>query len=106
MTTAEFNLLPLGDARLIGLEWGDDGDVRLSLWPAGTESDKLIVLLCRWSTDVRINLDFGNLSGPPLLWEAHLAVLETKRWRLVLDFGGSPSGAIELECNGVELIRG
>lgn len=105
ITTEAFDRLALGDARLTSLAWVGDVDVvlGLSLPKAGAP---LLWLLCRSVAGLRVSIDFGPLSGPPLVWEATLRPARGEGWHLRLDFAGAPTGAIDLDCLAVELLDG
>jgi hypothetical protein len=53
--------------------------------------------------NVRIDVDFGKLSGPGLAWEVRVTELEAGRRRVCFDFGGAPEGCIELDFDEVTI---
>ena len=59
-----------------------------------------------WATELTINMDFGRYAGAPFLWEATFSRLPLSRWRVRMDFGGTPKGDLSFECNQVRASLG
>jgi hypothetical protein len=101
LTPEAFDRLPLGDALLTSVGWIGATDVELVL---ELPRSRPLRMACRWVAGLRVDLDFGKLSGPPLVSDAALRPVDGGGWHLLLDFAGAPTGTIELDCNEVELL--
>lgn len=91
----------LGDARVRSISWqGDDLTIELALPPARDEQPSLF-LCFRNSCHVRINMDFEDLIGSPLLFSAEAEPIDSRGWTIRLEFEGAPKGEISLQCTEV-----
>ena len=97
-TIAEANALGLSDAAVVGIVWTNESrDLEFHLrLCSGSEA----VLICCWFTNLRIDLDFKNLSES-LTWEVRFTQLKNEIWHIEFDFGGAPEGIIALNCNEI-----
>jgi hypothetical protein len=91
----------LCDCFVVGVEW----DVPCLLIKAELAGRPNEVVMLRFHDvlNVRIDMNFGNLSGPALAWEVRVTELEAARRRVCFDFGGAPEGFIELEFGKVTI---
>lgn len=92
------NSINLCDAAIIGILWPNESNdlalhLRLSSGAKG-------ILNCFWFTNLKINLNFKDLSES-LTWEVRFKRSNKQTWHVELDFGGTPEGAIELDCNDI-----
>jgi len=89
----------LGDERVRSISWAnDDLLVDLAL-PSRPERNLCLrfVAIAR----LRIDLDYGEYVGLPLLFSAEAHELEPGRWKILFEFGAAPDGKIEFECEGI-----
>lgn len=93
----EIQKFPIGDARLTAIEWVGDTGLRLTLGLPGTP-DRVARLICDFVTELRIDLEFRDLSGSPLTWETTLTEIPGAGWHVLLDFAGAPDGTVEFDC--------
>ena len=101
-------LFPIGDARLLGIRWLENGrDVAIDLeLPLGQgQPGRRVTLMCEGATELSVQLEFGNLAGA-LLWEGDVSHPPGGGFSLLLDFGGSPEGAIRLRCSNLSIAAG
>ena len=95
----------LGDARLLTISWIDhDLVLELSL-SVMDPSVKNLRLHCKSVSELRLDLNFGDLTGSPLLWSASAHQLDSGIWEVLLDFAGAPQGQIEFECIEISASR-
>jgi hypothetical protein len=90
----------LGDYRLFTMAWVNNGE-NLTLVLSKTSIEWSLNLTFVWATKLRLDLDFGEMFGEPLLFEASFTPIEAGRWSVRLDFAGAPSGMISLDCNEI-----
>lgn len=94
----------LSDFRLTGLQWVNKGeDLVLTLREPGRNSAGDTSLSFRWVTDLRVDLDFGEYLGAPLIFNAIFKSNSTKTWSCELTFGAAPNGAIRFQCSDIFL---
>jgi hypothetical protein len=98
-TGAEF-LSGLGDARVATLSWIAN-DLRVDFLLPDRDSTHSLVF--RYVTRLKIDLDYGEHIGEPLLFDATVKVLETRQLAVALTFGAAPNGEIVFECNCVDV---
>lgn len=95
---AEANGLGLSDSAVVGIFWTNESrDVEFQLrLSSGSDAS----LICYWFSNLRIDLDFRNLTES-LTWEVRFTRSDEEIWHVEFDFGGSPDGTITLNCNEV-----
>lgn len=91
----------MSDCHVLGIGW-DFPCLLMKVQLAG-EAHKVVTLRFHNVVNVRIDMDFGKLSGPGLTWEVRVTELEAGRRRVCFDFGGAPEGCIELEFDEVTI---
>ena len=96
------NGLDLGDAAVIGIVWPNESN-NLALHLLLSSGTKAI-LTCFWFTNLRIDLDFKDLSRS-LTWDVRFTRSDKGIWHVEFDFGGTPRGVIELDCNGITFLE-
>ncbi len=91
----------LGDARVRSISWqGDDFMIELALPPARAEQPSLF-LCFRNSSQIRIDMDFGEYIEAPLLFGAEAELIDNRGWSIRFEFGGAPDGEISFQCTEV-----
>lgn len=90
----------LGDYRLLTMAWVNNGE-NLVLVLSKASIDWLVKLTFVWATQMRLDLDFGEMFSEPLLYEASFTQIETGGWIVKLDFAGAPTGFLSLACNDI-----
>ena len=104
--------LTLGDYTIQGFRWSESGDdIFISiqkpcdgLTSVGVEIEPtMFVLKFVWVERLKVAMDFGEYMGRPLLFDASFKHLPDLRWSVTLEFGVSPQGEIEFECNDIEI---
>lgn len=93
----EIRNFPMADVRLTAIEWVGDTGLRLTLSLPGHPA-RVARLICGFVTELRIDLEFRDLAGSPLTWDATLAEIPGAGWHVLLDFAGAPDGAVEFDC--------
>jgi hypothetical protein len=91
----------MSDCHVLGIEW-DFPCLLIKAQLAG-ETHKVVTLRFHNVVNARIDMNFGNLSGPGLTWEVTVTDLEPGSRRVCFDFGGAPEGYIELEFDEVAI---
>ena len=91
----------MSDCFVVGMEW--DFPCLLIKAKLAGHPDEVVTLRFHDVVNVRIDMDFGKLSGPGLAWEVRVTELEAGRRRVCFDFGGAPEGCIELEFDEVTI---
>ena len=95
-TEEQANSINLGDASVIGILWQNDSrDLALHL---ELNSGAVGILTCIWFTNLRIDLDFKELSES-LTWDVRFTRSDKQIWHVEFDFAGAPDGVLELDCN-------
>lgn len=93
----------LGDATLVALVWKDDDlVVTFGLSYGDPWPERLSLRFARVS-NLRVDIEFGEYVGSPLLFEAAFTNPSPNRWDVSLDFGAAPEGAITLLCTDILL---
>lgn len=93
----------LGDSRIRSVSWrGNDFVVELALPPGHAEEPSLF-LRGQEASKVKIDLDFGNYVGSPLLFEAKAEPIGTMGWLIRFEFGAAPDGEISFWCTDLAL---
>jgi hypothetical protein len=97
-TIAEADALGLSDSAVLGIVWRNESrDLEFQLrLCCGSEA----LLTCHWFTNLRIDLDFKDLSES-LTWKVCFARSQNTIWHIEFDFGGAPPGTIGLDCNEI-----
>lgn len=91
----------IGDARVRSVSWrGDDFIIELALPPDSPERRSLF-LCCRRACNVKIDMDFGEYIGSPLLFGVEVERIDNRGWAMQFEFGGAPDGEISLHCTDV-----
>jgi len=90
----------LGDYRLLTMAWVNNGE-NLVVFLSKVNTDWVLKIIFVWATQVRLDLDFGEMFGEPLLFEASFTLVEAGRWSVRLDFAGAPAGLLTLACNDI-----
>jgi hypothetical protein len=92
----------LGDAKVRSIAWTDeDLVIEFSLPGQVTRTRQLSF---KWVRHVKINLDYGDYVGQPLLFSVEAKQEENGTSRIRLEFGAAPEGEISFECN--EIVEG
>lgn len=91
----------MSDCFVVGIEW-DFPCLLIKAQLAGAAGE-VVTLRFHDVVNVRIDMDFGKLSGPGLAWEVRVTELEAGRRRVCFDFGGAPEGCIELEFGALAI---
>jgi hypothetical protein len=91
----------MSDCFVVGMEW-DFPCLLIKAQLAGAAGEA-VTLRFHDVVNVRIDVDFGKLSGPGLAWEVRVTELEAGRRRVCFDFGGAPEGCIELDFDEVTI---
>jgi len=73
--------------------------------PPGTATTA-VFLLFAYVTSLRLDLDFGEYMGTPLLFGCEVEQLPDERLAVRFDFGAAPDGHISFECNEVRELEG
>jgi hypothetical protein len=95
----------LGDYLLQTVRWTESGhDIILSLIPPFQYGAGPISLKFSWVTQLILDLEFDNLMGMPMLFEAEFKQISNAEWEVNLDFAGAPHGSIRFNCIAIELI--
>lgn len=89
----------LGDARVRSVSWTED-DLVLDLALPG-HSGRVLCLCFGMVSRLRIDLDYGEYVGQPLLLSAEAQEIGSGRWKVRFVFGAAPDGRIEFECNEI-----
>ena len=89
----------LGDAKVRSVFWTDE-DLLLDLVLPGLPARNLS-LCFRMVSRVKIDFDYGEYVGQPLLFSAEVMEIENGRWKVRFNFGAAPEGKIEFECNEI-----
>lgn len=93
----------LGDASLGALVWeGDDLIITLEL-PYSDPRRECLSLCFAYTSNLRVDIDFRDYVGLPLLFEATFTRQASNRWEVVLNFGAAPEGSITFKCNDIRL---
>lgn len=95
----EINSDDFGDARVMGFGWDNDGkDIWIQFQLANT---KIVKLCFVWTTELLINMDFGDYFGMPLAFGAKFNRIEGDGWNVEIAFGVCPDGLISFRCNDI-----
>lgn len=89
----------LGDARVRLISWTEDDlvlDLVLPSLPVRT-----LRVCFKMIARLRIDFDYGEYVGQPLLFSAAAQEIETGRWTVRFEFGGAPEGLLEFECREI-----
>ncbi len=89
----------LGDAKVRSVSWTDD-DLLLDLALPGLPVRSLC-LCFKLITHLRMDFDYGEYVGQPLLFSGEVQEIENGRWKVRFDFGAAPEGRIEFECDHI-----
>lgn len=89
----------LGDARVRSLAWIDN-DLCVELAVPNVEEKNLQLIFSRVS-HCRMDIDFGEYVGQPLVFSADAHEIESGAWKIRFDFGVAPDGFIEFLCERV-----
>jgi hypothetical protein len=92
----------LGDARVQSISW-TDADLVLDLAlpnPVGRH----LRLCFEQVSRLRVDLDYGEYVGQPLLFAADAEKIEGSLLKVTLEFGAAPDGRIEFVCNSISDI--
>jgi hypothetical protein len=101
-TQEQANELNLGDATVTGILWGNTGrdlTIRMSLGDGSSAT-----LDCSWFNNLKIDLDFKDLSQS-LTWDVVFTKNNKGMWHIAFDFGGTPEGLLEFDCNDVDFQK-
>ena len=90
----------LGDAEVVSISW-ENYDLLLDLLLPG-DPEEYLGLRFTEIARLRIDIDFGNYVGKPLLFSAEVQEAKT-RWKVIFNFGAAPDGSIKFECNDINL---
>ena len=89
----------LGDHRLSRLGWSPNGeDLRLTFQKPGGGQ---VIVTASWATEIRIDIDFGEYSGMPLVFESHVDHTERRGLHFRVEFGAAPEGYISCRCTSL-----
>jgi hypothetical protein len=95
----------LGDYRLVSLQWSEDGS-DLSVILAAPGGGKELCLRFVWTTGVRVEMDFGEYVGRPLVYESKVRPTEAGQGsQVTIGFGGAPDGAISFICGDARVVE-
>lgn len=91
----------LGDYSLLSIEWTNGGhDLTFKL---SSPREETLSLRFLWVFSLNIDIDFGQYSGSPLIFEAHFEPCLNSEWKAILQFGIAPEGHIQFQCHRIEL---
>lgn len=94
------------DLQLLGFAWIEDGrDLQLSLLHAGSGpySSRTRSLICRWTSNLRVDLAYTeSMGGYPLSWDVEFERTSQGGWKVFFDFAGT--GGISFRCSELRLI--
>lgn len=103
LTKEEVLKFPGSDVQLAGIEWLDDGALRLTLVLPGAEK-RVARLTCSFASQLNIELHFKErFGGRPLTWDTTFAEIPGSGWHVLLDFAGAPDGAVGFDCADIHL---
>jgi hypothetical protein len=103
LTKDEILKFPGSDVELSGVEWLEDGSLRLTLVMPGAEK-RVARLTGSFATEVRMDLHFReSTGGRPMTWDTTFAEIPGSGWHVLLDFAGAPDGAIEFDCAELQI---
>ena len=101
-TTEQAKELRLGDASITGILWGDTGrDLTIRMRLSDSSSADLA---CSWFINLRIDLNFKNLTQS-LTRDVVFSRNDNGTWHIVFDFGGTPDGILEFDCNDIDFEK-
>ena len=94
----------LGDCRLNQLRFTEGGEnLCISFERPGREGDLCVEFV--WVVGLRVELNFGDYQGSPLVGTSTFTRLDRDRWSVVIEFSPAPEGCIVLECNEVRVVQ-
>jgi len=91
----------IGDARVRSISWREDDLVIELVLPPGRPETPSLILCCRNACNVRIDMDFGEYIGSPLLFDTEVEPIDNRGWAIRFEFGNAPEGEISLQCTEV-----
>ena len=94
--------LNLCDASVLALAWPDAFSMAFTMrfFHGSVVGEQAVgTLVCLWPRSIRIDMTSDVWTGAPFTWDVAFTALDGGGWRVALDFGGTPAGGIELECN-------
>jgi hypothetical protein len=89
----------LGDARVQSISW-TDADLVLDLALPNPVGRRLRLCFEQVSR-LRVDLDYGEYVGQPLLFAADAERLESRLLKVTFEFGAVPDGRVEFVCNSI-----
>jgi hypothetical protein len=90
----------LGDARVRSISWDNNDVVFDLLCSAAPQLPRKLRL--RAVSRVRIDMDFGDYVGLPLVYSGAVRGLDRGHWAVQIDFGAAPEGGFACECVGID----
>jgi hypothetical protein len=55
-------------------------------------------------TNLAVNLEYGDFMGAPPIYGINITDLPAERWKVEVEFLGTPDGLITFECNELALM--
>jgi hypothetical protein len=89
----------LGDAKIVAVLWVALDIIIVFDLPGCASS--VLQLKFHSVSNLNITMDFRQLVGQPLLWDAELEYVTDSWWNVLLDFGGAPDGFMRFTCCGI-----
>ena len=103
LTRDEIKRFPGSDVDLSGIEWLEDGSLRLKLVMPGSKKREAL-LLGIFAAGVHMDLRFRqNTGGRPMTGDMSLDEIPGRGWHVLIDFAGAPDGTIEFDCTELQI---
>jgi hypothetical protein len=93
----------IGDGRVRAIAWRDEHLLLDLDLPEGSVVS-VVRFRFEWVMRLRIELDYGEYGGYPLIFQAVAKPLKHNRWQVLFEFGVAPDGRIEFECNDITAV--